>query len=157
MSVCDLIEWQEFEKTVGENALKFRQDCEDFMITSSLFGASMCFVSVCLMLVDNELFDDFFENCKSEEKSFCNKLFIKLKENFECCLLDFEKKTNIHIYLDSSLINSYNSVGGYLCLEVGETKNYHYQYKEGMMEKVNDLQRKGIVFTNYDSRQRVYR
>jgi hypothetical protein len=130
------IEWKEFEKVVGEKIKQFKKSCENFMIMSKMFGENMYFGSVCLMLVDYSLFDDFFKDCQQEDVSFFRKQFLELNEQLESCFVDFNKKTEVWIDINASLIEPGYSIGGKLEVVL---------YKEGMTEKLNELQRKGIA------------
>ena len=130
------IEWQEFERVIGEKVNQFKKSCENFIIMSKMFGVNLWVGEVFLMLVDYSLFDDFFENCQQEDMSFLRKQFLELNEQLESCCVDFNKKTGIWIDLDASLIEPGYSIDGRLNVVL---------YEEGDMEKLNELQRKGIV------------
>jgi hypothetical protein len=130
------IEWKEFEKVVGEKVNQFKKSCEDFMIMSKMFGVDLWFSGIFLMLVDDSLFDDFFEDCQQEDVSFFRKKFIELNEQLESCFLDFNKKTGVWLDINSSLIEGKYSIDGKLEVVF---------YKEGMTETLNELQKKGIV------------
>lgn len=130
------IEWNEFEKVVGEKAIQFKESCDNFIITSKMFGINLGFSGVCLMLVDDSLFDDFFEDCTQEDTSFLRKKFIELNEQLESCFVDFNKKTGVWLDLNSSLAANSYSIGGKLEVVF---------YKEGMIDTLNELKRKGIA------------
>jgi hypothetical protein len=138
------IEWEQFEKVVGEKAIQCREKCDSFLVLLKMMDKELTFDELCAMFVDDFLFDYFFSEDTLEDVSLCNDKINELKEEFNACIEVFQQKTSVPLYVDTSLLTSDYTLKSYLCVDVLDTTSKGFVYQEGAEEKLEELQKQGI-------------
>jgi hypothetical protein len=140
------IEWEEFEKVVGQRVTQLRENCDSFLTYLKMIDKEMTFNELCCMFVGD--FADMVLNDEEvdEDSQFHTLKTQELSAEFGMCVAEFSKKTEIPMYMDISLSKSDFKYKSYLCLDVLIATPNGFVYKDGAEKKLNKLRDSGVVF-----------